>query len=234
MKLRSFIILSTTSTCLALTVLFSASCSQSSSTALTGNAVRFDGTNPTHAVDTAGNSIQQSSVTQPDKPIILSKDSKNPKWGEFRSDKAFDHAKHNSDVAHTRDGKSLTACVHCHHTEQPSASAGETYLKRFERKEVLTAEQLKTSNDPVKSCRACHVQDGTTTTDGFPPDRVKYPKEIARAMEIAAGAQFQKLTNQFAYHIRCISCHDAVMNAPNRDPKLNAPQECGDCHVKKE
>ena len=86
-------------------------------------AASLDGTNPPHAVDTAGKAIPESSATQPDKPFILSKDSNDPKWGEMKPDMTFDHSKHNTDVKHTLDGKTPTACVYCHHTEQPMPAA---------------------------------------------------------------------------------------------------------------
>jgi len=146
MRLRSFIALAVTLVCLAMAVVYNPSLSN----ALIKSDAPFDGTNPPHAVDTAGKAIPESSATQPDKPIILGKDSNDPKWGELKPEAAFDHTKHNTDVKHTLDGKTLTACVYCHHTEQPSASGGETYLKRFDRKEVLTAAQLETSKEPVK------------------------------------------------------------------------------------
>src|SRR6266568_1575377 len=126
----------------------------------------FDGTNPPHAVDTDGNAIPESSATQPAKPIILSLDIHDDKYGEMKNpDAAFDHSKHNTDVKHTLDGVTLTNCVYCHHTEQPSASGGETYLKTFKRTAVLTAAQLDSSKEPVKSCRACHFQKSTPATN---------------------------------------------------------------------
>jgi hypothetical protein len=219
MRLRSFIALAVTLVCLAMAVVYNPSLSN----ALIKSDAPFDGTNPPHAVDTAGKAIPESSATQPDKPIILGKDSNDPKWGELKPEAAFDHTKHNTDVKHTLDGKTLTACVYCHHTEQPSASGGETYLKRFDRKEVLTAAQLETSKEPVKSCRNCHFQEATEETNEFPPKGVTYPKETGKP---PSG----KLTNDNAYHIRCISCHDAALK---RDPTLKAPQACADCHVKK-
>src|SRR6266446_7295617 len=138
-----------------------------------------DGTNPPHAVDTDGKAIPESSATQPGKPIILSKDIHDEKYGEMKPEAAFDHAKHNTDVMHTLDGKTLTNCVYCHHSEQPSASGGETYVKTFKRTAVLTAEQLDSSKEPVKSCRACHYQKSTPATDEFPPKSVTYPREVA-------------------------------------------------------
>jgi hypothetical protein len=189
--------------------------------AVYNEASSFDGTNPPHAVDTAGTTIPDSSATQPGKPIILSKDSNDPKWGELKPEATFDHTKHH-DVTHTLDGKTATACVHCHHTEQPMPVTGKPYLKKSERNEVLTAAQLETSKQAVNSCRHCHFQAATAATDEYPPKSVKYPREMGMP---PSGI----VTNDNAYHLRCISCHDAAMK---RDPKLKAPQGCSDCHVK--
>jgi hypothetical protein len=194
----------------------------SSSSLSARNAKPLDGTNPPHAVDVDGKVIPESSATQPDKPIILAKDSKDPKWGEHKPEALFDHTKHH-DLTHTLDGKTPTACVECHHTEQPSAPSNQPYLKRFERKAVLTAEQLESSKEPVKSCRNCHWQEATAATVEFPPKSIKYPKETGKP---PSG----KLTNDNAYHTNCIGCHDVAMK---RDPKLKAPQACADCHVKR-
>jgi cytochrome c553 len=186
-------------------------------------ASSFDGQNPPHAVDTAGKTIPDSSATQPDKPFILSKDSVDPKWGELKPEMTFDHTKHNTDAKHTLDGQTATACVYCHHTEQPMPVAGKPFLKKSERSEVLTAAQLETSKQAVNSCRHCHFQDGTAPTGEYPPKSVRYPREMGLP---PSG----KLTNDNAYHTKCISCHDAAMK---RDPQLKAPQGCGDCHVNK-
>lgn len=222
MKTRLLVSLVVTLTWLAVTVVYNAAPSPSPSAMLAKSEAPLDGTNPPHAVDIAGKVIPESSATQPDKPIILSKDSNDPKWGELKPEAAFDHTKHH-DVTHNLDGKTTTTCVECHHTEQPSAPSGKPYLKRFERKAVLTAEQLETSKEPVKSCRVCHFQEATAATAEFPPKSIKYPRE----MGIPPSG---KLTNDNAYHIRCMSCHDTAMK---RDPKLKAPQACADCHIKK-
>lgn len=213
MKVRSFLIFVVALGCFSLTVVYNP-------------AFSFDGTNPPHAVDIDGKAIPECSSTQPDKPIIFSKDIPRDdlKYGELKPEAAFDHTKHNTDVMHTRDGKTLTACVECHHTEQPSAPSGKPYLKRFERKEVLTAEQLATSKTPVNSCRVCHYQKTTPKTEGYPP---KNSKEIAKLIDQPESVP---LTNDTVYHFRCISCHDA---ATTRDPKLKAPLGCPDCHIKK-
>src|SRR2546428_13922393 len=106
--------------CLVLAILLNVGLAVGSS-----NAAFSDGTNPPHAVDTDGKAIPESSATQPNKPIILSKDSNDPKWGEcLNPNAAFDHGKHNTDAKHTIDGKTPTACIYCHHTDQPCASGG--------------------------------------------------------------------------------------------------------------
>jgi len=101
--------------------------------------------------------------------------------------------------------------------------AGKPYLKKSERTEMLTAAQLETSKQAVNSCRHCHFQAATAPTDELSPKSVKYPREMGLP---PSGA----LTNDTAYHLRCIACHDAAMK---RDPKLKAPQACADCHQNK-
>jgi hypothetical protein len=182
-----------------------------------------DGTDPPHAVDTSGKAIPGASATQPDKPIILAKDSDDPKNGELKPEAAFDHVKHSTLPQYSIDGKGVLGCVECHHTDQAAAPAGQEYLKKFERKETLTAKQLETSKDNVKSCRACHFQASADETDDYPPKSVTYPAALNKP---PSG----KLTNDVAYHLNCNTCHDA---AKKRDPKLNAPQTCTDCHKQK-
>jgi cytochrome c553 len=185
------------------------------------NALFVDGQNPPHAQDIDGKTIPESSATQPEKPIILSKDSKDPKYVELKREAAFDHSKHNTDVKHTLEGKTLTACVYCHHTEQPMPVANVPYLKKSERNEVLNAPQLETSKQAVNSCRHCHFQ-----VEEGSPKAVKYP----RRSQPSEAAGITVLTNQSAYHIKCITCH---ATAVARDANLKAPQGCADCHVKK-
>ena len=187
----------------------------------------LDGVNPPHAVDTDGKTVPESSATQPDKPIILSKDIHDDKYGELKPEAAFDHTKHNTDVMHTLDGKTLTGCVYCHHTEQPMPVAGQPYLKKSERSEVLTSAQLETSKQAVNSCRKCHFQKSTPATDEFPPKSVRYPRDIAKQLGMMESGE---LTNDNAYHNRCIACHDL---ATKRDSTLKAPTGCPECHIKK-
>ena len=194
-----------------------------SSQPATAPAALPDGVDPPHAVDTSGKAIPNESTTQPDKPIILAKDSDDPKSGELKPEAAFDHIKHSTLPNYGFDGKTVAACTDCHHTDQPSAPKGMEYLAKFERKEVLTTKQLETSKEPVKSCRACHFQPSAEETDEYPPKSITYPKEMSRP---PSG----KLTNEIAYHLNCNTCHDA---AKKRDAKIKAPVTCDDCHVKK-
>ncbi len=182
-----------------------------------------DGTTPPHAVDISGKAIPDSSATQPDKPIILAKDSKDENWGEMKPEVPFDHTKHTTDVKYTIDGKTVNTCVECHHTAQPSAPKGQEYLKKFTRSEILTAKQLETSKEPVQSCRTCHFQESTEAADGYPPASVTYPKSTGKP-------RTGKLININAYHVNCIVCHKAAIK---RDPQLKAPTGCNECHTEK-
>lgn len=216
MRSRLLAVLVATLGCLSLAIVFNGSARSPSKIAV------VDGTCPPHAVDTDGSVIPDSSATRPKKPIIFAKDSKGgsdkTSW-ELKPEAAFDHAKH-SDNKHTVAGQSETACVYCHHTEQPTPVPGAPYLVKSERKEVLTANLLEAPNaQPVNSCRHCHFQ-----TEADSPPMVKYPS--GKTPDDARGERF--LTNRVAYHIRCISCHFA---ASNRDPK--PPTGCVKCHQEK-
>jgi hypothetical protein len=184
-----------------------------------------DGTKPPHAVDTTGKAIPESSWSQPDKPIILAKDSHDSKWGELRPEAAFDHAKHSTEVMYSLDGKTLNSCVECHHTAQPKPPAGQEYLKKSDRTATLTAAQLEASKDPVQSCRACHFQESWEGGDS--PASVKYPKKSGKP---PSGV----LTNENAYHLNCNSCHEAVAAREStvKDSRIKPPSQCSDCHTK--
>lgn len=227
MRLKLFVILAVALGYMAVTLACSGSNkSASPTTSLTVNPAPAppapDGEDPPHAVDTAGKAIPNQSATQPDKPIILSKDSDDPKSGELKPTAAFDHVKHSTLPGYGLDTKTVAACIDCHHTDQPSA-ASMPFLKKFERKEVLTTKQLEASKEPVKSCRACHFQPSAEETEEYPPASVTYPKEMNRP---PSG----KLTNDIAYHLNCNTCH---AEAKKRNPQVKAPQTCDDCHVKK-
>ena len=224
MKLKLFVVLTVSLVCVTVAFTSNAASSLCRTSSWSICAGLLDGTTPPHAVDITGKVIPESSATQPDKPIILAKDSTDDKRGEFKPEAAFDHTKHSTDLLHSIDGKTVTACIVCHHTAQPSAPKGQEYLKKFDRKEILTAKQLETSKEPVQSCRACHFQESTPATAEYPPKSVKYPKSMGKDPTAT-------LINKEAYHINCNSCHDA---ANNRDPTLKAPADCIDCHIKKQ
>ncbi|MDT4967128.1 MAG: Class cytochrome family [Acidobacteriota bacterium] len=169
-----------------------------------------------------GTFLPDASATLPDKTIILAKDSEKakPNSGPLKPEAAFDHVKHSTVATYSLSGTTTPACVDCHHTDQPSAPAGQEYLKKFERKAALTAKELETSKEVVKTCRACHLQASEEETDDYPPKSVTYPEALKRP---PSG----KLDNETAYHLNCNSCHDAVKK---RNPASKAPQTCVDCH----
>jgi hypothetical protein len=224
--MKSTILLAAIFSCLLLIFACNTSYKSKKSAGLVNNgapttAAVADGQDPPHAVDTDGKAIPAASKTEPAKPIILAKDSLDDKNGELKKEAAFDHTKHSTDPQYSIDGKTVVACVECHHTDQPKAPAGQEYLKEFERKEVLTKENLSKEGD-VKTCRACHFQAATEPTEKYPPDSISYPKGSGKS------ATKDKITNEEAYHLNCNSCHDA---ARKRTPK--SPSACADCHVQK-
>jgi hypothetical protein len=223
MRLKLFVIIAILLSYLTFTFSSGAASSLCPSSKLYICEMLLDGTNPPHAVDISGKVIPESSAVQPDKPIILAKDSEDDVSGELKREAAFDHTKHATDIKYSLDGKTGTSCVECHHTSQPSAPKGQEFLKRFDRKEILTAKQLETSKEPVQSCRACHFQSSTEATDEFPPQSVKYPKNMNRP---PTGL----LTNDVAYHVNCNTCHKAAVK---KNPQLKAPTGCNDCHIEK-
>lgn len=186
-----------------------------------------DGTNPPHAVDIDGKAIPAESTTQPTKPIILAMDSEDPKNAELKKEAGFDHVKHSTDPKYSVDGKAVVGCAECHHTDQPKAPAGQEYLKKFERTEMLTTVQLEKSKQPVKSCRACHFQASAEATDEYPPDSITYAKESGKS------ATKDKIVNEEAYHLNCNTCHDQATKNKSRATPAKAPQACADCHTKK-
>lgn len=185
------------------------------------------GSTTKHAVDIDGKVIPDESTTEPTKPIILAKDSEDTKNGEMKKEAAFDHAKHATDPTYSVDGKTVVGCAECHHTDQPKAPAGQDYLKKFERPEVLTSAGLKSSTKTVKSCRVCHFAASAEPTDEYPPDSITYPKDSGKS------ATKDKILNDEAYHLNCNTCHDQATKNKTRAKPAKAPQACADCHVQK-
>jgi len=159
--------------------------------------------------------IPKESKEQP-KKVKLSADSLDDKWGEV----AFDHETH-SLKNYNPDGKSVTPCVYCHHTDQPTESL-KPPLVTSERNVVLPAEvRQEAAAAPVKSCRSCHLQAG----------------DDSKALPVITknGKQL-KLDNENAYHINCFECHDAAIKArPELAAKISGsdPKGCVKCHVAK-
>lgn len=159
--------------------------------------------------------IPKESKEQP-KKVTLGKDSLDDKWGEV----AFDHETH-SLKNYSPDGKAVTTCVECHHTDQPKENLKAPYVTS-ERTVVLTAEVLKdAAAGPVKACRSCHLQAGD---DSKPlPVVTKDGKQL-------------KMDNENAYHVNCFMCHDAAIKArPELVAKISGsdPKGCVKCHVAK-
>jgi cytochrome c553 len=159
--------------------------------------------------------IPKESKEQPTK-VKLDTDSADDKWGEV----PFDHTTH-STKNYSIDGKSIIACVECHHTDQPKANL-KAPLLTSERTIALTADVLKdAAATPVKTCRACHLQAGD---DSKPlPVIKKDDKDV-------------KEDNEVAYHTNCFVCHDAAIKArPDVATKTagSDPKGCAKCHVAK-
>ncbi|MDQ2938847.1 MAG: cytochrome c family protein [Acidobacteriota bacterium] len=161
---------------------------------------------------TAMQDVPKEGKEQP-KLVTLGKDSQSDKYGEA----AFNHENHTT-KNYSVDGKSVIACVECHHTDQP-ASALQPPLKTSERDKPLTAALLATPDaKPVKTCRACHLQAGD---DSAPLPAVTY----------AGKTTPTKLTNEVAYHTNCEVCHDKALAArPVLKGKIPGTNDCLNCH----
>ena len=156
--------------------------------------------------------IPKESKTQP-KEVTLSKDSQSDKYGEV----PFNHENH-ATKTYSIDGKTVIACVECHHTDQP-LTALKPPLKTSERDVVLTAKLLEAADaKPVKSCRVCHLQAGD---DSATMPSVTYAGKTAAT----------KLTNEVAYHTNCNICHDkAIAARPALKGKVPGSNDCLPCH----
>ena len=154
----------------------------------------------------------RESKVQP-KEVTLDKDSQSDKYGEV----PFNHENH-SLKNYNIDGKSVIACVECHHTDQP-ASALKAPLKTSERAEALTAKLLEAADaKPVKECRACHLQAGD--------DSATIPSVTYEGKSTPT-----KLTNEVAYHMNCNVCHDkAIAARPALKGKIPGSNDCLNCH----
>ena len=156
--------------------------------------------------------IPKESKTQP-KEIVLGKDSQSDKYGEV----PFNHENH-ATKNYSSDGKTVIACVECHHTDQPPAAL-QAPLKTSERPVALTAKLLEAADaKPVKGCRACHLQAGD--------DSATIPSVTYTGKTVAT-----KLTNEVAYHTNCNICHDKSITArPTLKGKIPGSTDCLTCH----
>jgi cytochrome c553 len=156
--------------------------------------------------------IPMESKTQP-KEVTLGKDSQSDKYGEV----AFNHENH-STKSYSVDGKTVLACVECHHTDQPAAALTAP-LKTSGRDVALTAKVLEAADaKPVKTCRSCHLQAGD--------DSATIP-----AVTYAGKTAPTKLTNEVAYHTNCNICHDkAIVARPALKGKVPGSNDCLPCH----
>lgn len=156
--------------------------------------------------------IPKESKVQP-KQVVLDKDSQSDKYGEV----AFNHENHTTKM-YSVDGKSILACVECHHTDQPAAAL-KAPLKTSEREVALTAALLAAADaKPVKTCRNCHLQAGDDTAT-IPT--LTYPGKTTAT----------KLTNEVAYHTNCNVCHDkAIAARPALKGKAPGSTDCVPCH----
>jgi len=167
----------------------------------------------TNSAFTASQDAPKESKVQP-KEVVLGKDSQSDKYGEV----PFNHDNHATKM-YSVDGKSVLACVECHHTDQPAAGL-KVPLKTGERDVALTAAVLAAADSkPVKSCRACHLQAGD---DSAPLPTVTYPDKPAPT----------KLNNENAYHLNCNLCHDkAIAARPTlKEKKVPGSNDCLPCH----
>lgn len=163
------------------------------------------------SANTAPNPPAGSSDKKITKKFALSKDSLS-EYGEA----PFDHETH-AEGKYSPDGKSVIACVECHHTDQPK-SALKPPLVTSEREVALTMETWKASTQKVNECRACHFQEGNV------PDGKTMPELNGKV-----------LNNEYSYHVNCNVCHDAAFKArPELKGKKGfaTSKDCLVCHTK--
>src|SRR5438477_6273773 len=171
-----------------------------------------------NAARSSASLIQQTPKESKEQPkkIKLDTDSLDDKWGEV----AFDHETH-STKSYNPDGKTVTSCVFCHHTDEPKESL-KPPITPSERPVALTADVLKdAAATPVKACRTCHLQAGDDSKQL--PVITKDGKQV-------------KVDNENAYHVNCFECHDAAIKAkPELAGKISGsdPKGCVKCHVAK-
>jgi cytochrome c553 len=181
---------------------------------LAAAALGFVALSASHLAPAAANfALLRDSKTQP-KHVVLNKSPKTTKSPD-KELVPFNHETH-SLKNYSADLKSVPACIECHHTDQPKSALKPPYVTS-EREEVLTAAVLvKPDAKAVKSCASCHAQAGTKPT-GWP--------EIVTITRV--NGDEVELTNENAYHINCIECHESVKKVK---ANTTAPTTCAQCH----
>lgn len=131
-------------------------------------------------------------------------------------DVAFDHENH-AEKNYSADGKSVVACIECHHTDQPK-SALKAPLVTSERDETLTMAEYQKSSQKVSTCRSCHYNENEIPEGKTMPVLKKGEREI-------------KLDNKEAYHRNCNDCHDAAVRLRMEVKKTKGFAASNDCYV---
>jgi len=180
---------------------------------LAAAALGFVALAASHVAPAAANFALRDSKKQPEH-VVLNKSPKTTKSPD-KEVVPFNHVTH-STKNYSADLKSVPSCVECHHTDQPKSALKPPFVTG-EREEVLTTALLeKPDSKPVKSCASCHSQAGTKPS-GW-PEIVTFTR---------ANGDEVELTNENAYHINCIECHESVKKIK---AATTAPTTCAQCH----
>ncbi|MEQ1604108.1 MAG: cytochrome c3 family protein [Pyrinomonadaceae bacterium] len=195
--------------------LFVFSCAVANNSAADAQVAAKAAASPTPPANAAANTAAKPPAGSSDKKItksfMLGKDSLS-EYGEA----PFDHETH-AEGKYSPDGKSVVACIECHHTDQPK-SALKPPLATSEREVALTMETWKASTQKVNECRSCHFQEGNV------PDGKVMPELNGKV-----------LNNEYSYHVNCNVCHDAAFKArPELKGKKGfaTSKDCLICHTK--
>ena len=180
---------------------------------LAAAALGFVAIASSHVAPAAANFAFGDGKTQP-KHVVLNQKPKTTKPPD-KDLVPFNHESH-SLMKYSADLKSVPSCAECHHTDQPKSALKPPYVTS-EREEVLTTALLaKPDAKPVKTCAACHSQAGTKPASW--PEIVTITRVNGDEVE---------LTNENAYHINCIECHESVKKIK---ATTTAPTKCAECH----
>lgn len=152
--------------------------------------------------------------------FILGQDSRAEREGEV----PFNHDTHAFEK-YSPDGRSVIACVVCHHTDQPKAALMAP-LKTSQREEPLTLAVYQKSSQKVSHCRDCHFQD---------------PNDEGKKSPTATydDGKTKTLDNKLAFHINCNDCHDEAFRLRSELKKkagfaTSDSKDCLVCHKKVE